>query len=147
MKIRLPLLTPILLVASIANSLDFYSADKATRYTTESVSDQLSEEYQTTYRVYQVLVAATSTTEPGYQRQFVQLAKLDAESLSLIYISATASEEVTSGYHTTMSVAQSILNGTAFQISIYSPAGKLLVQSDSVLSTSQISALIRKHSQ
>jgi hypothetical protein len=147
MKTKYLLIIPILLIASIANAFEFFSTNRAATYTLETVSDQLSKEYKTPYRVYSALVAANSTVNTSYKNQFSQLAALDAESLSLIYISATANEEVISGYHTTTPVAQSILNGSTFQVAVYSPEGTLIVQSGSVLLANQIAVLVTEHSQ
>ena len=89
-KIKYLLIISVLLMVSIANALEFYSTNKTATYTIETVSDQLTKEYKSPYRVFPVLVAASSTANPSYKNQFSQFATLDAESLALIYIIAPA---------------------------------------------------------
>ena len=128
-----------------AYAFEFYSTDKAAIYNINKFSSQISKEYKDDFKLYVVLVAAKSSHHKLYKEQFNTLDKLDVESLSLIFISAISNKEDAHGYHTSMSVAKSILRKNDFVVEIYSPDGDKISGSTSVYTKAQIEELIRKH--
>ncbi len=79
----------ILLFSSSAFAFEFYSTNKSHKYNIKQFSKQISKEYKNKFKLFAVLVVAKSSLNNSYKNQFRELQKLDAESLSLAFISAT----------------------------------------------------------
>ena len=91
-------------------------------------------------------MVASQNKSKLYRDQFKFLNRLDAENLSLIYISALSDNADTHGYHTDERVAGNFLDGRNFITLIFFPDGALLFRSENVLTDTQIKNIVTKYS-
>jgi len=122
----------------------FYDAGRTHEYLISRISSQLSSQYGFKVRPFPIVVASSSRSHL-FKEQFDYLKRLDAESLSLIYISALSDEADTHGYHTDVEVAEKLLSGRKFRVIIYAPEGSLLLCSEQVLNDKEIEEIITKY--
>ena len=134
-----------ILFSSNALGLQFYSTNKSHTYNISRFSQQISKQYKSHFKVFSVLVAANNNANKTYKKQLEELNKLNAETLSLVIIQATANKENTHGYHTSTEQAKSILSKKEFIVVIYSPKGKKMLSSTKVISASNIKKTIKEH--
>ncbi len=138
----------ILILSSYAfaeqDNYEFFGTNKLHKYNISHFSQQLSDEYGFKVQPFSIVVASEGESEE-YRKQFTYLKSLDAENMSLIYISSLTDKLDIHGYHTTTDVAKQILQGINFKVLIYSPDGNVIAQSEKVLTDYQVTRLIIKY--
>ncbi len=127
-----------------SNDFEFFSTDKLHTYTINDASRQLSSEYG--FKVYSTsIVVASSKKSEKYQKQLNYLDSINAEQMSLIYITALADKPDTHGYHTSIEISKQILGEDNFKVKIFSPIGELLLESKNILSDKEIKKLLNEY--
>jgi len=126
------------------SDFSFYDTGGTHKYAISNISAQLSSQYGFKVRPFAIVVASEKKSQL-YRKQFEYLNRLDAENLSLIYISALSDKVDTHGYHTDESVADKILDGRNFIAVIYTPEGVMLFSSENVLTDKEIENIVKKH--
>ena len=89
-----------------------------------------------------VVLATSSSTNQKYIEQSHDISKANAEELGYMFIVANSEEEDQSGYYLKKEDAENYLSGNDFQVVVYDNRGRVITQSNDVISLDDFKAFL-----
>lgn len=133
---------PIIAHAEKIN-FDFFDASGG-RYSIFELTRQLNEKYNYTFSPSVLLVETPDFTDQKYLNQSAILEQIDSEDLQLIFVIASPFGEYEHGYHTTIEVAQTIMDDIPkFRVRILNTNGLIIFESEENISSERIEKIVR----